>query len=198
MADVAHDYFEQSLQILRESEADLQRILAEAAQAGDYDALAKITACAKGLRDIVDRCFTQDTPAQTISRNRKASRKYSGSYPKFFKTNDNKLVVIGWSKKHQTEYEHKAPKSVLDQLIQELLKWSKSGEPIPIESLIPQLKSDDGSISPIYYGRAFLRWLREKGLVTRQGHQGYLVSRPDSLESEVVSYWRRLSNRQSQ
>jgi hypothetical protein len=195
MSDATHDYFEQSLRVLRRSETDLKGILAEAAQAGDYDALAKITACAKGIRDLVDEFFARETPAEPIRNNKKVSGNHSGTYPKFFKTNDNKLVLIGWSKKHKTEYEHKAPKSILDQVIAELVKCSKSGEPTRIEDLLPQLKSEDGSESPVYYGRAFLRWLREKGLVTRQGHQGYLVTRPDTLESEVLSYWRRLAIR---
>ena len=165
----APDYFEKGLTIIRDAENSLRSLLSQAAEIGDYDSVAKITARPKAIGEIAAKL----SGAERHDDATHASNQNSGDYPKFYRSSDNKLVVIGWSKTTETEYEHKAPKIVLEKLVAALLDYSPKGNPASLEKIKPYLTDEQGSDFPEYYVRAFLRWLRVIGLITKQGHQGY-------------------------
>ena len=191
MPDANPDYSEQSRNIMLQAETALRELLTEAAANGDYDAVAKIMAYAREVKRLVDGLANGAKMDGTVQ----ATNQVYLDYPKFYRTSDNKLVMIGWSKKSRTEYEHKAPKSVLEQLSATLKEGSSNSEPVPIDKILQRLKSKSGSTLPEYFARTYLRWLRSIGLVAKHGHQGYSIKNPDNFDSVVSSHWKRLTTK---
>ncbi len=182
------DYIEQSLKVIRAAENQLQTLLSQAGAAGDYDSIEKIMASAKALRKVAETLSEEVIEESTV----KGASQKTGTYPRFFKSRENKLIVIGWSEKTNSEYEHKAPRIVLDGLTNVLLEQSK-GEAISMEKMKVHAKMNDhGSEFPEYYLRSFLRWLKSIGLITKDGHKGYSVKNPDNFKESVNSRWKQL------
>jgi hypothetical protein len=189
MADTDADFLARGQTIVHKAESALRAAISEAAEAGAYNAVDKITDWAKQMRSIVDGSIYKATPGkeeQPVSRE-------PDEYPKFYKS-DDELVMIGLSRDN-TEYEHKAPKAVLDQVVSVLMKSSKGESPTPIkvkEGLLPRLKAASGSEVPEYYVRTFLRWLRNGELLSKHGHAGYSVKNPETFEAAVNKKWRAI------
>jgi hypothetical protein len=182
------DYIEQSLKAIRNAESELQALFSKAGAARDYASAAKIMASAKALQEVAEALAEEVNVESTTKR---ASQK-TGTYPRFFRSLDNKLIVIGWSEKTNTEYEHKAPKIVLERLISVLLEQS-NGEALSMEKMTVHSKmNDQESKFPEYYLRSFLRWLKSIGLIVKHGHQGYSVKNPDTFKENVNSQWKKL------
>ncbi len=184
----APNYLEQSVKAIRAAEHQLQTLLSQAGTDGDYDTAARIIASAKALNRVAET-LEAGVIEQTITT---IEIQKTGAYPKFFRSRDNKLIVIGWSAKTNTEYEHKAPRNVLDRLIAILLEQSK-GKSLSIEEIKsnPKMKNEKSEF-PEYFLRAYLRWLKNIDLIAKHGHQGYSVKNPDSFKDGVTSHWKRL------
>ena len=104
--------------------------------------------------------------------------------------------MLGWSPKTKTEYEHKAPRIVLDRLVDILVGYLPEGEPASIDKIKQHLAVDEGdSEFPEYFLRAFLRWLKAIGLITKHGHQGYSIKNADNFKEMVNSSWKKLAIR---
>lgn len=184
---MAVDYLDQCFEVIRVAEKGLQDLLRAAADSGDYEAMVQILAYAKELRRIAGNSETGAKAAFGAN---------PSEYPKFFRAPDRKLVMVGWSKRSQTEYEHRAPDFVLTQLVDALVKGSPSGEPVPIDQLLSSLKDEEGGTElPTYYGRTYLRWLRAIKLLQKHGHQGYAICKPASFRADVSTHWKRLALR---
>jgi len=115
-----------------------------------------------------------------------------GEYPKFTRCSDH-LVKIGWSKKGRAEYEHKAPRGVVDALIAAIVRRSGNGKLFTVEDLLPLKDTREGSEIPGYQAYVALAWLKSAGLVKQHGRQGYSVRKATQLAEEVTSSWLRLS-----
>jgi len=161
--------------IVHEAEGKLRGLVARAVEDGDYDSVVTITDWAKRMRSIVAGPIT----GAVLAKQWRANGGEADEYPKYYRA-DNKLVMIGWSKKMDTDYEHKSPRVVLDQLVPILLESTKD-KPIAIKDILPRLKKDNGSEFPEYCVRTFLRWLKDKGLISKNGHAGYFVKNPENF-----------------
>jgi ankyrin repeat protein len=188
----ARSLIEQGADVIRRAEEELRTLLLKAVDEGDYDAVTKLNEYAKELRDVLDKAACPST-AKDATANTTLS---PTEYPKFFKTND-KLTMIGWSKKGQTEYKHEAPRSILEILVSALLDRSVNRESVPIDELLPIRDPETNTEFPQYQVRLFLRWLRHIGIVTKHGHQGYSIRKTADLQSTVNAGWRRLGSRSS-
>jgi hypothetical protein len=192
MGSLTPDYLEQASTVIRNAENSLQSLMTQAAAVRLYDAAAKLMSGAQAMSKIAaelsngvgqDDVNTAPNPKVT-------------DYPRFFRSIDNKLIVIGLSPKTRTEYEHKAPKIVLDRLVHTLLEDFPENEGASIEDIKPHISAEeDDSEFPEYYVRSFLRWLRAVGLITKKGHKGYSIKNPDNFKEMVNSYWKRLATR---
>ena len=187
---------ERSQAVISSAEIGLRELLSEAASEGDYEAVARIVESAKDLAAAGEKLSTGNVPTNGHAAGTATPTVGNPmGYPKFFRSADHKLVMLGWSKKGSTEYEHRAPRNVLNQLVSALRDTAPAGEPVTIDHLLPMLTGDDGAALPQYYGRTFLRWLRAIGLVKKHGHAGYTVVDPTNFEREAAAYWRRLASR---
>src|SRR5262245_3021461 len=111
---------------LKECEASLRRLLAEAANEGDYGSVMLITSWAKALAALVGEAGEDSDPSSTnqthifsdrvnhelsvsAAPSHRGRRPAAQIYPQFFRRGDE-LVKVGWSKKDRKEYAHRAPR----------------------------------------------------------------------------------------
>lgn len=121
-------------------------------------------------------------------RKRKA---IAAAYPKFARFNDE-LVKIGWSKKAKKEYQHRAPRRVVDCLVDRLMELAAPDELFSTEELFPLCDKDGDSEIPSYQAYLCLAWLREQNLIEQVGRQGYRLADSTSLRDTVERQWRAL------
>jgi hypothetical protein len=190
MAATTRNPFEQSRDIIRRAEEDLRGLLLKAVDEGDYDSVTKLNEYAKELRNLLDKTCGSSTLREATADIAPSTT----GYPKFFKAND-KLIMVGWSKKGGTEYKHEASKAILQSLVSALVNGSSNHDFVPIDKLIPLKDPETGAEFPQYQVRAFLRWLRHIEIVTKHGHQGYSIKQSGDLQSTINSAWRRLGGR---
>jgi hypothetical protein len=181
---------EQGRDVIRGAEEALRGFLLKAVDEGDYDSVTKLNEYAKQLRDVLVNAG-DSSAMKDVAVNIAAS---ATEYPKFFKSND-KLIMIGWSKKGQTEYKHESPKSILELLVLALQSGMANRVAIPMDELLPLKDPETDTEFPQYQVRLFLRWLRHIGIVTKHGHQGYSIKSTSDLQSTINASWRRLASR---
>ena len=191
--------------ILLEAEAELRKLIAEAAQLGDYSAVEAITGWASSLNSMLE-CVSNtrpgadshavpkndgtDQPASRAKAKRKARKvsprrkgKLKG-YPKFARSGDT-LVKIAWSKAQKSEYKHKSPRAVLSALTNSLSRLLGDNSIVAMDSVLP-LRAEDGTEIPDYQVYLCLAWFRSIGAVEQRGRQGYTRNGLEADLSEVV------------
>ena len=184
-----------AVEIFRRCESELRRLLAAAADTGDYDSVLKLTSWAKQLASLTASA-SGNTIAQKASitigtTNSKRSPKRM-EYPRFGRRGDS-LVKVGWSKREKKEYEHKALKRAVDVLISTLIRAGANGRIFKADDILPLADTDDGTEIPAYQVYLILAWLRNLGLIDQHGRQGYSITKPKELSGVVESAWQALS-----
>jgi hypothetical protein len=104
-------------------------------------------------------------------------------------------VKIGWSRTEKAPYEHKAPKRVVDLLVEAVLRVGQRGQRFTSDDVMPLLESGDGSEVPSYQAYLALAWLRTENLVVQHGRQGYSLPEGADLARVVERRWARLPQR---
>jgi hypothetical protein len=187
--------------ILRETEASLRQLTAEAASAGDYAVIIKVAAWAKAVSELVKSSAPEPKSKPVRNSNnsvpagkppqpprRSAERK---DYPRFFRQGDQ-LIRVAWSKREKKEYQHKAPHSSLKSLAAALAEAGKEGRVFSTDQVLPVHDQGDGSEIPNYQAYVCIAWLKQTGLIDQHGRQGYSVPRLDDFHNAVESIWRTL------
>jgi len=195
---------ERGVEVIREAEAALQQLMAEASAAGDYEAVVQLASMAKGLARLINESATAPSPPPAESpapsprtgatrgkRKRRGQTKRKSEYPKFVRQGDE-LVKLGWSKRQKKEYRHRAPKRLVELLAQRLAEVGKEGKLLTTDDLLPLHDPDDGSEFPTYQGYIGLAWFVTAGLIERHGRQGYTVCDPDAMKARIEALWRAL------
>lgn len=112
-------------------------------------------------------------------------------YPRFVREGD-RLVKIGWSKKNKSTYEHKAPYESVTAVVRQLASRVTPRQVFTIEDIVPVPDiSNDGEV-PVYQLYLTLAWLRDLGLLSRQGRDRYVADHPTQLPSGIHTYWNEL------
>ncbi|HNQ24913.1 MAG TPA: hypothetical protein PKK06_17685 [Phycisphaerae bacterium] len=114
-----------------------------------------------------------------------------GEYPKFFRQGDF-LVKIGWSKKAHSEYEHKAPRRVIELLAEAIGRKGGHGKLFTSEDVLPLRDPPDGGEVPGYQGYVALAWFKAAGFIKQNGRRGYTAQTTSRLPESVASRWERL------
>lgn len=199
---------DRATELLRRTEADLRKIVSDAATVGDYASLVQVAAWARSLSEMLDRvsprkgALTQE-PASHSSpraepnarrRPRTVSLASSDGYPRFFRQGD-RLIRVAWSKREKKEYEHKAPIAVLKALTVAMAGKGADGRVFSTEELLP-IHDDDGGEVPAYQTYAGLALLKQVGLIEQHGRQGYSIPRLPQLRGAVDALLRNLPERQ--
>jgi hypothetical protein len=202
---------------LQECEGRLRQLVVEAASDGDYDVVLRLTEAAQvvsglaagkvavlrddntdvennvvPIRPLKKSVVHRSRSVHKVVRNgRTRSRSKRAAYPRFARVNDQ-LVKIGWSKKDKREYQHKAPRGVVDSLVSRLLSVATGDDLFNTERLFPILGEDARSEIPSYQSYLCLAWLRDQNLIEQVGRQGYRLTDRARLQNTVDRLWKDL------
>jgi hypothetical protein len=190
---------------IRKAETELRGLIAEAAAAGEYDLVSRLSGIARRLSELAEEAASRSAPSATAPATpvvadepppkkpaspagRRTSRK--DGYPRFEKTRDV-LVKIGWSKKERSEYVHKAPKAGVDAVARRVMDLGKGGRMFTTENLLPVKLGSGGDELPGYQAYICLAWLREIRAVEQHGREGYSVLGED-VKGTAEKAWEAL------
>lgn len=198
------DPVDRALSVLSQAERQLRQLVSDAAGAGDYAGVVRIASWARELTAILDesepsgrysRRRVRSTPQHSapapspIAANVAAKLGPKG-YPRFHREGE-RLVRVAWSKRDRSEYEHKAPQSLLETLAARVSEAGTDGKVFAIEELLP-IQDRDGNAVPAYQVYVVLALFKQVGLIDQHGRRGYSVPKPKGLANAVEAAWRNL------
>lgn len=208
--------------VLREAETRLRELVGRAAAGGEYDLAMHMAGVAKSLAELactlsgpgMDQRPTAQEPtspsssgttprinrpggSRRVPKRVKRSRRSGGKsrkavYPKFFR-DGNYLVKVAWSKKRKDEYQHRAPRRIVDLLASAILGRSGHGRVITSEDVFPLSDPESGGDVPSSQAYAALGWFKVAGLVQVHGRGGYTAANSDRLPELLAAAWEQLS-----
>ncbi len=166
--------------ILADAEAAALQVLAEAAASGNYAAIDRAKAIAEQLKALgagVDRksdvAASPPRPRNKKGKRRKKTPK-KGEYPRF-KIEGGSLFKIGWSKKKADQYVHRVPLSKVKQIGKALDGLSGGSDPVTAEQILESdFLKEEGS-PPSYQIYIVLAFLKDRGVITSVGREGFLL-----------------------
>jgi hypothetical protein len=171
---------------------------ANAPHVGDVAGIAAPVSTRTALRSVATRTVRPRLRSSHSNRKRRSatarqrSRSSDRDYPIFLRQNES-LVKIGWSRKWNAQYEHRAAKRVMELLVESALKVGCGGNRFVMEQLLPLVDGDQDV--PSYQAYLTLAWLRIENLLDRHGRQGYSVPDAENLRSLVMQRWNKLTER---
>lgn len=185
---------DKAIKAIRQCETELRGLLAAAADAGDYEIVLKLTLWAQQLA-----ALTVSTDGSTslrkptiVAPDSSVKRVVKGKdYPRFGRRGES-LVKVGWSKREKKEYEHKAPKRVVDLLASALVRTGANRRIFQASDILRLADPDDGNEIPAYQVYLALAWLRSLGLVDQHGRKGYSITKPKELVATADGAWHSL------
>ena len=189
--------------VLKGAEAQLRALILESATAGEYQEVARLASAADVLARLlksldVDRGVDEGTSTlekdpsstgQALHRRRRSPR----LYPRF-ERDDDKLVKVAWSKRNRTEYEHRAPRGVVDTLLEAISKRKGEGTKFEATDVLP-LKDGARREIPSYQAYLALAWLRQEGIVTKHGRDQYSLKPGSTTPQRILEIWQALPER---
>jgi hypothetical protein len=172
-------------------------LVADAAAAGQYDAVHQLATWARVIADLVRepssptpsaavRIAASAAPGNPIGRQREKS-----AYPKFCRR-QNDLVKIGWSKREKKEYQHKAPHAALRALAATIGRVGAGGKVFSLERCLPLTEGATNESIPEYQVYVCLALLKHARLVDQHGRRGYSLRYTRGFMEAVDASWRQL------
>jgi hypothetical protein len=194
--------------VLVQAEASLRGLVSEAAAAGDYAGVMQIASWASALSELVKPAsgggsdsahsggspsnFRRGTVKKPLRKLRGAPAKSQSGYPRFFRRGD-RLVRVSWSKREKKEYQHKAPYTVLQSLVEAMAKVGTDGRVFSTDDFLP-LHDAEGAVIPAYQAYVGLSLLKQLGLIDQHGRQGYSIPQITGFRDAVESAWKKLAS----
>ncbi|MBA7670803.1 hypothetical protein ES703_78950 [subsurface metagenome] len=182
--------------ILTKTEADLRKIIAEAAQAGDYRTVDMGRAAAVSIHNLQlqisktsGKVSEKHGHGAARTKSKVASRKnVKRKYPKFAVKNDT-LIRIGWSKKEHCEYTHKTPRTAFDGTVKVMAALAQNGAgPFTAEQIIEQVNNMESEAVPSYQVYVVIGLLRKSNCIKQVGREGYDI--PVEVCGKAEDVWR--------
>ncbi len=199
------DSIASGLRVVENAETALRDLMRQQLDAGRYADLAPLARLADALAGLIaennsgiqrtesqvhlsqERSNATPLPRATPPRSSRAgdcpSEKHLG-YPRFHIAN-GWITKIGWSKRHQEQYEHHAPKEAAIALAHHIDGSASPGKIWTVESL-GTVTSSAGDV-PAYQIYLLIRWFRSLGALTKHGRNGYTSAARGGLEAVVES-----------
>lgn len=196
--------------LLRQTESSLRQLIEVALKEQRYGDVAEMAGLADGLSRLLDSTTAipggdaRPTPVPVALRSQgegvatkrpKKTRRSSSKrteYPRFARDGD-RLVKIGWSKKNKSEYEHRVPRSAVDAFMGKLTSAVKSGQVFEVDSLLPVTDQNDEEV-PAYQIYVTLAWLRDIGVISKKGRDGYVIDDSEATKRGAEAQWQELSD----
>jgi hypothetical protein len=181
--------------IVKKAADEVRSLIQECLAEGRYSDVSAAAGVADALMRIIphgeERPVLGPPPKSNGAHRRSHSRTPSQpTYPQFLRDRD-KLVKIGWSKKAKAEYEHKAPRNVVNALVTAVRAKVGDGELFAASDVIPLPATGDDSI-PDYQAYVVLKWLHAEGIITKHGRDRYAIERGKLLPNTLDEVWERL------
>lgn len=188
---------------LQSAEREVLTALAQAAQAGDLESVDKARRVAGELRRISQN-LNRDAASQNGSSDlpTKPERKKSNrrsvepnatktalkKYPEFITRRDT-LYRRAWSRKKHMEYEHKAPRQTVEEVVRALAD-AAAGEtkPVPVERIMSKVNRSSTVSIPQYQVYLVIGWLRHGNCIEQVGRDGYRI--PLEIVEAANELWR--------
>jgi len=184
--------------ILKRAEEELRAVIHEALEQGNYQDVTDLASLADSLARLHGPSTRQETTADKVgesvdaaSEGRRTGRSTAArAFPRFQRDGD-KLVKIAWSKKNRAEYEHRAPRDVVDALIEKIRKKKGEGARFEAPEVLP-LKDKAGREVPSYQSYLALAWLRQEGIVIKHGRDRYALKPAVASRERLAELWEAL------
>jgi hypothetical protein len=190
--------------LVMETEVNLRKLIARAAEQADYGSVQQLGAVAGQLsqigRTLGAESFVESGAIAAVGRaqerrsnktSAQTERKKRREYPRF-ETRNGTLCKIGWSKKSKSEYEHRVPRETVERVICAIEgAGGLAGELFTAEDVLKHL--NDESV-PIYQVYVVIALLRDRNMLQKQGKDGYLIREPLALSISNGSFWDTLTD----
>lgn len=203
-------------ELIRTAEGGVQKVIAEAAGNGDYEAIetarrvaVELRALAQGLQGHqrsaeATHAAIPESGSGTVTvngtdrpkgaatspppgRTTRAPRGKAGEYPRF-EVHNGTLHRIGWSKKRKREYVHKVPRAAFDTIVDLLGRIAEEQDlPVPAEAVIDSLDTESREAIPTYQVYAVLMYLRQLDAIEHAGRDGYRI--PADISQRKDTLW---------
>lgn len=189
------------IEILNKTESDIQEVIIEAAQGGDYRSVDMARAAAVNIKNLRTQISNPASKAEIrpaksgtrIEKKASTKKRKKSDYPKF-KVKNETLIRIGWSRKQRREYTHKAPRFVFEQTVKAMTALSQSGAgPFLAENILEQANSNESEAIPSYQIYVVIGLLKQTNCIKQVGRDGYII--PQDLVKKAEEKWVELSNR---
>lgn len=207
------NHLQDAHKILEDTELSLRGLIERALSAQHYADVAVIARIADAVAHLRrgEKESSATTPAASVGisnrdesaaegaartptkpgRGRRASK--AAEFPRFERDGD-KLVKIGWSKRDERVYEHRAPREIVFLVTTAI---STKGRPKAIFTMDQVLPVNDnaGNEVPSYQAYLALAWLRSIGVVQRRGKDGYALTNGALETSQLQRLWKSVPDR---
>jgi hypothetical protein len=188
---------------IRACEGDLRQMVASAAGSGDYEAVLRLTSCAKQLIALADSVGSNGSslpsaPPQPAAKSdtpngrNRAKPARAEPYPRFYSQRDH-LIRVGRSRRGGAEYQHKTPKAAVDSIVSSVLVAGRDGKVFTMEDCLPFTQDSGNKEIPSYQAYNVMAWLKKMNLVDQHGRQGYSIRDADHFGDKVAQAWGALS-----
>jgi hypothetical protein len=127
-------------------------------------------------------------PRARVRRTARASE-----FPRFEREGD-KLIKVGWSKRDDRAYEHRAPQQVVFLFANAIASKARRKGVFTMDRVLP-LTDDAGNEIPSYQAYVSLAWLRSIGTVKRLGKEGYMLVNGALDMSALQRSWEAIPGR---
>jgi hypothetical protein len=131
--------------------------------------------------------------SKTSSKSSRGRRAKAAEFPRFERDGD-KLVKIGWSKRDERVYEHRAPREIVFMVSIAISTKVKPNAVFTMDQVLPVTDSAGNEV-PSYQAYLALAWLRSIGLVQRRGKEGYALTNGALDASKLQRLWTSIRDR---
>jgi hypothetical protein len=207
------DHLPDAYKILEDAELSLRSLIERALSAQHYSNVAVIARIADAVahlrRGDIEPSSTTPASVSTLNGNKSASDGTEGTPPKpsrgrrvskaaefpRFERDGDKLVKIGWSKRDNRVYEHRAPRETVFLVTNTISTKVKPRAIFTMDQVLP-VNDNAGNGVPSYQAYLALAWLRSIGVVQRKGKDGYALTNGGLDTSKLQRLWKSVPDRQ--
>jgi hypothetical protein len=202
---------EDALKILHDTELSLRELIERALSVQQYSEVADVARFADAVAHLRRDGIAAPSPTQSSipSAGEEASDKATSSAPSTkssrgrrakgsgfprFERDGEKLVKIGWSKRDERVYEHRAPREVVFLVGVALSTKVKPKTVFTMEQVLP-VNDAEGNEVPSYQAYLGLAWLRSIGLIQKRGKEGYVLANGALDNAKLQRLWNSVPER---